>query len=103
MMRLVGEVGPEGWQGRNQSIKEQGSRIQDKDRGSRTRIRDQGSRIKGQGSRIKDQGSRSKDQESKMKAGGRTRRLAGQDPENQGSRIKDLVLAQMSILEEIRT
>ena len=62
MMSLVGEVGPEGQQGRNQrevgpegrhvrtqSIKDQGSRIKDKDRGSRTRIRDQGSRIKDPG------------------------------------------------------
>ena len=60
-MRLVGEVGPEGWHVRTQSIKDQGSRIKDKDRGSRTRIKDQGSRIKDQGSRIQDQGSRIKD------------------------------------------
>ena len=102
MVRFVWEVGPEGWQGKNQrevgpegqhvrtqSIKDQGSRIKDKDRGSRTRIKDQGSRIKDQGSR--------------MKAGGRTQRPARQDPEDQGSRIMDLVLARMSILEEIRT
>ena len=52
---------------------------------------------------IKDQGSRIQDQGSRIKAGGRTWRLARQDPEDQGSRIKDLVLARMSILEEIRT
>ena len=43
-------------------------------------VKDQGSRI---GSRV-NQGSR-------MKVGGRTRRPARQDPEDQGSRIKDLV------------
>ena len=96
-MRLVGEVGPEGRQGRNwweagpegqhvrtQSIKDQGSRasrIKDKDRGSRTRIKDQGSRINDQGCRIKDQGS-------KMKAGCWTQRPARQDPEDQASRMK---------------
>ena len=33
--------------------------------------------------------TRMKDQGSRMKAGGRTRRPARQDPEDQGSRIKD--------------
>ena len=64
MMHLVGQVGPEGQQGRNQrelgpegghvrtqSIKDQGSRIKD----PASRIKDHGSRIKNQGSRIKDQ------------------------------------------------
>ena len=62
-MRLVGEVGPEGQQGRNQrEVGPEGRhvRIQSiKEQGSKTRIEDQGqgSRIKDPGSRIKDQGS----------------------------------------------
>ena len=52
------------------------------------RIKDQGPRIKDQGPRTKDQGPRTRDQVSRSK--------------DQGSRIMDLVLARMSILEEIR-
>ena len=95
-MRLVGEVGPEGQQGRNQKggrtrrlarqdPEHQGSRIKDQRQGSRIKEKDQGSRIKDPGARIEDQGSR-------MKAGGRTQRPARQEPEDQGSRIMDLVL-----------
>ena len=58
MMRLVGEVGPEGRQGRNQrevgpkagTSGPRASRIKDQESDQ-----DQESRIKGQGSRIKDQ------------------------------------------------
>ena len=57
MMRLVGEVGPEGQQGRNhREVGPEGwhGGIQSiKDQGSKTRIEDQG-----QGSRIKDEGGR---------------------------------------------
>ena len=96
MMRLVGEAGPGGWQGRNhrevrpegrhvrtQSIKDQGSKTRIEDQGQGSRIKDPGSRIKEQGSRIKDQGSRIMDQGSRVKDQGS--RI--QDP---GSRIKDL-------------
>ena len=60
------------------------------------RIKDQGPRTKDQGPRIKDQGPRTKDQGPRtMDQGSRSK--------DQGSRIMDLVLARMSILEEIRT
>ena len=75
MMCLV-EVGPEGWQGRNQ--REAGPEGQHvttqsiKDQGSKTRIEDQGqgSRIKDRRSRIEDQGSRITDQRPRIKDGG---------------------------------
>ena len=90
MMRLVGEVGPEG-----RHVRTQRPKNEIKDQGSRTRIKDQGSsigpRIQDQGSRFKDQGSRVKDKDQ----GSRTK--------DEGSRIMELVLARIGILEEIRT
>ena len=75
------EVGPEGQHVRTQSIKDQGSRMEDmiEDRGQVSGIKDQGSRIQDQGSRIKDQGSR-----REVGPKGRTLRI-----KEQGSRIKN--------------
>ena len=57
-------------------------------------IEDQGSSIKDQASNIEDQGSRIKDKDQGSRIGSRIK---------DQSRIMDLVLARMSILEEIRT
>ena len=95
MMRLVEEVGP-----RASRIKDQGSRIKDKDRGSRTRIKDHGPCFGSNEHTRRDTDvilrlSRSTIEDLSFYIGFTMELLA--------SRILDLVLAWMAILEGIRT